>query len=258
MGEWSPQCRACWWDEGGGPTVGAYFTGRNDDGKRTWETRSRVVAAEPGREFAWVVNDGWVRWGFTLEPADGGTRLTESWAFQPRGHRGLPRTLRRRGGRADRDSLPGSQGWDPGDPRGDQEDRRGRPSGRDARRTARQFGTTSREFMRSGARNARMMLACGNPTDPSVAPGTTTIRTSLSTPPAGRKGESRCPDPPSDARSVPAHSCSPRSYWPGAARAPTAAAERAVAHRTAATPTNSSSPPSPRRTRRACRRTTSR
>ena len=92
MGEWSPQCRACWWDEGGGPTVGTYFTGRNDDGKRTWETRSRVVAADPGREFAWVVNDGWVRWGFTVEPltdTGGGTRLTESWAFLPAGIEGF-------------------------------------------------------------------------------------------------------------------------------------------------------------------------
>lgn len=89
MGEWSPQCRACWWDEGGGPTVGTYFTGRNDDGKRTWETRSRVVAADPGREFAWVVNDGWVRWGFTLEQAGAGTRLTEHWSFEPKGIEGF-------------------------------------------------------------------------------------------------------------------------------------------------------------------------
>ncbi|MBJ7337123.1 SRPBCC family protein [Mycolicibacterium sp.] len=89
MGEWSPQCRACWWDEGAGPTVGAYFTGRNDDGTRTWETRSRVVAADSGREFAWVVNEGWVRWGFSLQPADGATRLTESWAFLPAGIEGF-------------------------------------------------------------------------------------------------------------------------------------------------------------------------
>ncbi|MCV7420638.1 SRPBCC family protein [Mycobacterium yunnanensis] len=89
IGEWSPQCRACWWDEGDGPSVGSYFTGRNDDGSRTWETRSRVVAADPGREFAWVVNEGWVRWGFTLEPAETGTRLTESWAFQPEGIAGF-------------------------------------------------------------------------------------------------------------------------------------------------------------------------
>jgi hypothetical protein len=98
MGEWSPQCRSCWWDEGDGPTVGASFTGRNDDGKRTWETRSRVVAAEPGREFAWVVNAGWVRWGFTFTPEEGGTRLTESWAFQPAGIEGF---RKRYGDRAD-------------------------------------------------------------------------------------------------------------------------------------------------------------
>jgi hypothetical protein len=88
-GEWSPICRECWWDEGDGPFVGASFTGRNETPARTWETRSQVVAAEPGREFAWEVNGGWVRWGYTLEPADGGTRLTESWAFLPRGIAGF-------------------------------------------------------------------------------------------------------------------------------------------------------------------------
>jgi ribosome-associated toxin RatA of RatAB toxin-antitoxin module len=30
MGEWSPICRACWWDEGQGPRAGAWFTGRNE------------------------------------------------------------------------------------------------------------------------------------------------------------------------------------------------------------------------------------
>jgi hypothetical protein len=92
-GEWSPVCRACWWDEGedvgGGPRVGAQFTGRNETPQRTWETRSTVVAADPGREFAWEVNGGWVRWGFRLEPVDGGTRLTESWAFLPAGLAGF-------------------------------------------------------------------------------------------------------------------------------------------------------------------------
>ena len=115
-GEWSPVCRACWWDEGDGPRVGAWFTGRNETPQKTWETRSRVVAAQPGHEFAWEVNDGWVRWGFTFDPVDGGTRLTESWVFLPAGlagfrerfgadadseiaqrseaaHRGIPQTL---------------------------------------------------------------------------------------------------------------------------------------------------------------------
>jgi hypothetical protein len=89
MGEWSPVCKACWWDEGDGPSVGAWFTGRNETPERTWESRCQVVAAEPGREFAWEVNNGWVRWGFTLEPRDGGSRLTESWAFLPAGLAGF-------------------------------------------------------------------------------------------------------------------------------------------------------------------------
>jgi hypothetical protein len=89
MGEWSPQCKACWWDEGGGPTAGAWFTGRNETPERTWETRSQVVVADPDREFAWEVNNGWVRWGFTLEPEQAGTRLTESWTFLPKGIEGF-------------------------------------------------------------------------------------------------------------------------------------------------------------------------
>ena len=67
MGEWSPICQACWWDEGDGPRVGAWFTGRNELPERTWETRCQVVATDPGREFAWEVNNGWVRWGYTLQ-----------------------------------------------------------------------------------------------------------------------------------------------------------------------------------------------
>lgn len=116
MGEWSPICRACWWDEGGGPRAGAWFTGRNQTAERTWETRSQVVTADPGREFAFEVNNGWVRWRYTFARAGGGTELTESWEFLPAGiagfhqrygddaqrqidnrtaaaHRGIPETL---------------------------------------------------------------------------------------------------------------------------------------------------------------------
>lgn len=88
-GEWSPVCRACWWDDGAGPHVGAWFTGRNETPGRTWETRSQVVQADLGREFGWEVDDAWARWGFTLEPLDGGTRLTEYWAFLPKGRDGF-------------------------------------------------------------------------------------------------------------------------------------------------------------------------
>jgi hypothetical protein len=85
MGEWSPICKACWWDSGDGPKVGGWFTGRNETPDRIWETRSQVVAAEPGREFAFIVGQGFVRWGYLFEPDDGGTRLTESWEFLPAG-----------------------------------------------------------------------------------------------------------------------------------------------------------------------------
>ena len=115
-GEFSPVCRAAWWDEGDGPRAGAWFTGRNQTPERTWETRSQVVVADPGREFAFLVGGALVRWGYTLEPVPEGTLLTESWHFLPAGlamfaerygddapaqvaertraaHEGIPRTL---------------------------------------------------------------------------------------------------------------------------------------------------------------------
>lgn len=100
MGEWSPVCRACWWEDSAGPHPGAWFVGRNETPERTWETRSQVVVAEPDREFAWEVNGGWVRWGFTLAPEGGGTRLTQSWHFLPRGLAGF---RERHGADADRE-----------------------------------------------------------------------------------------------------------------------------------------------------------
>lgn len=85
MGDWSPVCKACWWDEGDAPRVGAWFTGRNETPERTWETRSQVVAAEPGREFAFVVGGTWIRWGYSFDARDNGTLVTESWEFLPAG-----------------------------------------------------------------------------------------------------------------------------------------------------------------------------
>lgn len=87
-GEWSPICHTCEWDTPpgpGGPAVGATFTGHNRTPDREWQTRSTVVAAERGREFAWMVGEGYVRWGYLLEQVEGGTRLTETWEFRPAG-----------------------------------------------------------------------------------------------------------------------------------------------------------------------------
>src|SRR3954447_20721131 len=86
MGDWSPVCTECWWDEGQGPAVGSWFTGRNVLPERTWETRCEVVAADPGKEFTFLVGGReapYTRWSYTFEPADGGTTLTETWEPQP-------------------------------------------------------------------------------------------------------------------------------------------------------------------------------
>ena len=85
IGEWSPVCQACWWDEGGAARVGDWFTGRNVLPGRTWQTRSEVVVADSGREFAFVVGGSWVRWGYTFTALDQGTRVTESWEFLAEG-----------------------------------------------------------------------------------------------------------------------------------------------------------------------------
>jgi hypothetical protein len=59
------------------------FTGRNEIPERTWETRSEVVVADRGREFAFVVQANSTRWGYAFTPVEGGTQVTESWEFPP-------------------------------------------------------------------------------------------------------------------------------------------------------------------------------
>jgi ribosome-associated toxin RatA of RatAB toxin-antitoxin module len=87
MGEWSPVCKACWWDEDDEPRVGAKFTGRNELPERTWETRSEVVAADRGHEFAWTVIEPptRARWSYTFAAVDDGTTVTETWELPPEG-----------------------------------------------------------------------------------------------------------------------------------------------------------------------------
>lgn len=84
-GEWSPVCKSCWWDEGESARVGAWFTGHNELPERAWETRSQVVAADRGREFAFVVGGSYVRWRYVFVPVEGVTQLIESWEFFPAG-----------------------------------------------------------------------------------------------------------------------------------------------------------------------------
>jgi hypothetical protein len=89
VGEISPVCRFGVWDDPGeAAKEGAWFTGHNAIGEFTWDTRCKVVAAEPGREFAFI-NYGTnreaelVRWGYTFESDGEGTKATESWQVLP-------------------------------------------------------------------------------------------------------------------------------------------------------------------------------
>jgi len=84
MGQWSPVCTGGSYDEDG-----EWFTGTNTMGEATWETRCRVVVADPGHEFAFI-NHGlegrveMVRWAFLFEPVEGGgTAVTQTWEVLP-------------------------------------------------------------------------------------------------------------------------------------------------------------------------------
>jgi uncharacterized protein YndB with AHSA1/START domain len=86
MGEWSPECQRVEWGAGcSGPGEGATFVGHNRGGPAglmKWSRRGRVLTADRGREFAFVTEEGGHEstvWRYRFEPADGGTRVTESY-----------------------------------------------------------------------------------------------------------------------------------------------------------------------------------
>jgi hypothetical protein len=86
MGEFSPENAGCeWMGTPAEPVVGARFRGTNRNGKRKWKTVGTVVAAEPGRAFAFEVTSGPLkvsRWEYRFEPTDAGCRVTETWIDQ--------------------------------------------------------------------------------------------------------------------------------------------------------------------------------
>ncbi|WP_068060569.1 SRPBCC family protein [Nocardia xishanensis] len=85
-GRFSPETFDAEWIGGAtGPAVGAKFRGhvnRNGWGLKYW-TVCRVIASEPGREFAFtVLGPGGMdvnTWRYRLEPVEGGTDVTESF-----------------------------------------------------------------------------------------------------------------------------------------------------------------------------------
>jgi len=84
MGQWSPECYRVEWLEGATApaTPGARFKGWNKSGWLKWSMTCKVVEADPGRSVAWTTLFGpreGVRWTYRLEPAGGGTDVTESF-----------------------------------------------------------------------------------------------------------------------------------------------------------------------------------
>jgi hypothetical protein len=83
MGRGSPETHAGRGVKGAtGPAVGARFRGANRAGWRRWSTSCTVVAADPGRRFAFDVSFGPMpvaRWSYDFEPEGDGTKVTETW-----------------------------------------------------------------------------------------------------------------------------------------------------------------------------------
>lgn len=100
MGEWSPECVGGRW-QSEVPGVGARFEGDNvllvfGRTLKKWTTTSEVTVYEPDRTFAFTA-EGYTTWRYDFEPADQGTKVTESFSYVSTGFQGfLYGTLLRR------------------------------------------------------------------------------------------------------------------------------------------------------------------
>ena len=83
MGEWSPECHHCEWNDGAtGPAVGVRFTGHNRNGEFEWTTEAEITQCVPGEAFAFdgVFGDlHFSKWAYLIEPTEAGCRVTETW-----------------------------------------------------------------------------------------------------------------------------------------------------------------------------------
>lgn len=78
----SPECyKAEWEGDATGPAVGASYRGYNRAGDNEWDIAVDIVAAEPGRAWAFEVPspDAPTRWSYDIEATDTGCRVTESF-----------------------------------------------------------------------------------------------------------------------------------------------------------------------------------
>ncbi len=80
----SPENQRCEFIEGSTEVVeGALFRGHNNNGGYEWTADCRVLTADPGREFSFLVPPEWeyaTTWTYSFEPGeDGGVVVTESF-----------------------------------------------------------------------------------------------------------------------------------------------------------------------------------
>jgi Hemerythrin HHE cation binding domain/Polyketide cyclase / dehydrase and lipid transport len=85
VGEWSHECRRVEWLDGAtGAVPGARFRGTNKAGGWTWSRTNEVVVTDEPRTLVWrtvptLLFPDSSEWRIELEPADGGTRITQSY-----------------------------------------------------------------------------------------------------------------------------------------------------------------------------------
>ena len=74
------------WSSGRPGEVGATFLGQQRFGDLQWETTSTVIAATPGKRFAWKVGDMdnfTAEWGLTMRSVPKGTEIKYSFVHGP-------------------------------------------------------------------------------------------------------------------------------------------------------------------------------
>ena len=90
MQRWSPENTGATTKAAGRTLhVGEVFDGANKRGRARWNTECVVTAAEPGQRFAFdvrrigparpIIPGRIASWSYAFEPAEGGTRVTETW-----------------------------------------------------------------------------------------------------------------------------------------------------------------------------------
>lgn len=85
VGEWSHEAHGARWTRGAGAAVGNEFRGTNRLGLLRWARRCTVTEAVAPSRFVYRTDGGpagdQTEWAFTLEPVEGGTRVTETYTI---------------------------------------------------------------------------------------------------------------------------------------------------------------------------------